>query len=137
MSTPILALLSFALWTLALLFCTVGYYRWSRILTGRGAISSFGPDGAGGPDWYRRALRAHANCIENLPVFGALVFAATASGTQGEGFDLMAACVPVARVGQSLVHVLAPPTNTATSVRFAFFLAQIIAMVGMAVLILR
>jgi uncharacterized MAPEG superfamily protein len=126
-------LLAFALWTLALLFCTVGYYRWSRILTERQAISTFGPDGAGGPDWYRRALRAHANCIENLPVFGAIVLAAAASGFHSAAFDAMALSVPVARVGQSLVHVAAKPTNAATSVRFAFFFVQIVAMVAMTV----
>jgi hypothetical protein len=34
----------------------------------------------------------------------------------------------VARVLQSLVHVSLPQTNTATSIRFAFFLTQIVAM---------
>jgi hypothetical protein len=34
-SIPVLALLAFAVWTLLLLFGSVGVYRWSRILSGR------------------------------------------------------------------------------------------------------
>ena len=33
----------------------------------------------GGPGWYRRCNRAHLNCVENLPVFGAVVLVGAAS----------------------------------------------------------
>ena len=68
-------LLGFATWTLLLLMATVGVYRWSRILTGRVEVRNFRADQVEGEDWYKRAMRAHANCVENLPVFGAIVFA--------------------------------------------------------------
>ncbi len=75
MSVPVWSLLGFAAWTVILLLGTVGVYRWTRILTGRVPIRDFRADQVVGEDWYRRAMRAHANCIENLPVFGAIVFA--------------------------------------------------------------
>ena len=72
MTVPIWALLGFAAWTVLLLLFTVGTYRWSRILTGRVPIREFRADKVEGEEWYRRSMRAHANCIENLPVFGAI-----------------------------------------------------------------
>ena len=70
---PVWMLVGFATWTVLLLLATVGVYRWSRILTGRMPIRSFRADQIEGADWYIRAMRAHANCVENLPVFGAIV----------------------------------------------------------------
>ena len=75
MTIPVWVLLLFAGWTLATLLATVGVYRWSRILTGRAALSEFRADEQHGSDWYRRAMRAHANCVENLPVYAAIVVA--------------------------------------------------------------
>ena len=60
-------LLGFAAWTLLLLSATVGVYRWSRILTGRAGAGAFQADNIQGEEWYKRAMRAHANCMENLP----------------------------------------------------------------------
>ena len=77
MTVPVWMLVGFAAWTVLLLLTTVGAYRWSRILTGRVAIRNFRADQIEGADWYKRAMRAHANCVENLPVFGAIVFALT------------------------------------------------------------
>jgi hypothetical protein len=73
MTVPQWALLGFAVWTLLVLFGTVGVYRWSRILTGRVRISEWQADVPQGSEWYLRAMRAHMNCVENLPVFAAIV----------------------------------------------------------------
>jgi uncharacterized MAPEG superfamily protein len=124
MSVPVWMLLGFATWTALLLLFTVGTYRWSRILTGRTAIRNFPADAAGGDDWYRRATRAHANCIENLPVFGAIVFAIHVAGVAGPLIDALCVAVLCARVVQSLVHVCFVHTNVVASVRFGFFLVQ-------------
>jgi uncharacterized MAPEG superfamily protein len=132
MTTPVWALLAFAVWTLLLLFGTVGVYRWSRILTGRVPIQEFRADRVEGDDWYRRAMRAHANCVENLPVFGAVVFALYASGLHDPAADRLAVAVVAARVAQSLVHVSVEQTGLVVSVRFGFFLVQIVAMLWMA-----
>jgi uncharacterized MAPEG superfamily protein len=86
MTVPQWALLGFAVWTLLVLFGTVGVYRWSRILTGRVRISEWQADRPQGSDWYQRAMRAHMNCVENLPVFAAIVLCATATGADNRWF---------------------------------------------------
>lgn len=131
MTTPVWALLAFAIWTLLLLFSTVGVYRWSRILTGRVPIHEFRADQVEGDDWYRRAMRAHANCVENLPVFGAVVFALHVSGVQSSTANRLAVAVVAARVAQSLVHVALSQTSPVVSLRFALFLAQIVCVLWM------
>ena len=125
MTVPVWALLGFATWTVLLLFATVGVYRWSRILTGRVAIREFRADQIDGADWYRRAMRAHANCVENLPVFGAIVLALYVGGVGGTTVNNVSVAILAARVVQSLVHVCLVQTNTVASVRFAFFFIQV------------
>jgi uncharacterized MAPEG superfamily protein len=124
-AVPIWALLGFAVWTLVLLLFTVGVYRWTRILTGRVPISEFRADRVEGDDFYKRAMRAHANCVENLPVFGAIVLALQASGTSGALVDGICLAILGARVVQSLIHVSFVQSNTVVPVRFAFFTVQI------------
>jgi len=128
-------LLGFAMWTALLLLFTIGAYRWSRIFSGRVPIRNFPADAAGGEEWYRRATRAHANCIENLPVFGAVVFALHAGNVTGALVDALAVIVLVTRICQSLVHVSFTHTNTVASVRFGFFFAQFVCFLWLAGLI--
>ena len=129
MTTPIWTLLAFAMWTLLLLLVTVGLYRWSRILTGTVAIKNFPADASGGDDWYKRATRAHANCIENLPVFGAVVFGLSASDLASPLIDALSIAVVLARIAQSTVHVCFVHTNTIASLRFTFYFVQFICFV--------
>jgi uncharacterized MAPEG superfamily protein len=129
MTVPVSMLLGFAMWTLLLLLLTVGIYRWSRIFSGRVQIRDFPADAAGGEEWYRRATRAHANCIENLPVFGAIVFGLYVGNVTGTLVDALATTVLIARIFQSLVHVCFVHTNTVASVRFAFFFVQFVCFV--------
>ena len=126
MTVPLWALLGFAAWTVLLLLGTVGIYRWSRILTGRVPIKDFRADRVEGDDFYRRAMRAHSNCVENLPVFGAIVVALHASGVDSAVANLVSSAILAARVAQSLVHVSFEQTNAVVSVRFTFFLVQIV-----------
>lgn len=135
MSTPIWMLLAFAAWTVLLLLSTIGVYRWSRILTGRTPIRGFRADQVEGADWYRRSMRAHANCIENLPVFGSIVFALYASQMNGATVNSLSIAVVVARVMQSLVHICLPQNNTAAALRFAFFFVQIVCFVSLIAMI--
>ena len=81
------------MWTLLLLLLTVGIYRWSRIFAGSVPIKDFPADASGGAAWYQRATRAHANCIENLPVFGAIVFGLYAANATGALVDALAVTV--------------------------------------------
>ncbi len=132
MTVPQWALLGFAVWTLLVLFGTVGVYRWSRILTGRVRISEWQADAPQGSDWYQRAMRAHMNCVENLPVFAAIVLCATAAGADSRLLDLLAGAILVARIGQTTVHLALTPSDLAASVRLAFFFVQAVCMLAMA-----
>lgn len=132
MTVPQWALLGFAVWTLLVLFGTVGVYRWSRILTGRVRISEWQADQPQGSDWYQRAMRAHMNCVENLPVLAAIVLCATAAGADSRLLDWLAGAILVARVCQTTVHLALAPTDAAAAVRFVFFFVQAICMLAMA-----
>ena len=126
MTIPVWMLLGFATWTALLLLFTIGIYRWTRIFSGTVPIRDFPADASGGAEWYRRATRAHANCIENLPVFGAIVFALYVGNVGGALVDALSVAVRAARIVQSTVHVCFVHTNTIASVRFGFFFVQFI-----------
>lgn len=131
MSIPVAALLAFALWTITLLALTIGIVRWGMIFSGKAELKSFPGDEAHGSPFYRRATRAHANCIENLPVFGAIVVAIEASGLSSPTLDALAIAVVVARVGQTTAH-LSSGSNLAIGIRFSFLLVQLTAFFWMA-----
>ena len=132
MTMPMWTLLGFATWTLLLLMATVGVYRWANILLRRAPIASFRSDQLEGDDWYRRGTRAHANCVENLPVFGAIVLVISALGVTGPVVSWLCATVLIARVCQSLVHVCRPQTGAVVAVRF-FFSVQLICFLALIV----
>ena len=136
MILPAWMLVGFAAWTVLLLLATVGVYRWSRILTGRVAIREFRADQIEGADWYKRAMRAHANCVENLPVFGAIVFGLYVGNVGSALVNALAVAVLVARIMQSLVHVCFVQTDIVTSVRFGFFFVQIVSFLWLTVILL-
>jgi uncharacterized MAPEG superfamily protein len=135
MNVPVLVLLGFAAWTLLILFGSIGVYRWSRILTGRASIAEWRADLPQGGDWYKRAMRAHMNCVENLPLYTAIVVALIATGVKSATIDMLAIAILAARVGQTLVHVGLPPTNAAASLRFALFFIQAACMIAIGALI--
>src|SRR5262245_58567389 len=115
MTVPLWALLGFAAWTVLLLLGTVGVYRWSLVPTGRTEIREWRSDRVEGDDFYKRAMRAHANCVENLPVFGAIVLALYASHVESVVADAVSVAILAARVAQSLVHVSFEQTNAMAS----------------------
>lgn len=126
LSIPIWMLLGFAVWTHLLLSFTVGVYRWGHVFFGTAGVGDFKADDVQGADWYRRSMRAHANCVENLPVFGAVVFALHAANAGGPLVDGVAITVLVARLCQSVVHVSVEQSNRVVAVRFTFFLTQLV-----------
>lgn len=135
MSVPVWVLLGFAAWTYLTLFTTVGWYRWSRILTRQAQLNEFRADVIDGDDWYRRAMRAHTNCLENLPVYGAVVVAMLAAGVQGRSLDVLAVILLAARICQTITHIAFEPTNRMVGVRFSFFLTQAICVTSMGVIV--
>ena len=121
MTIPQWTLLGFAAWTLALLMATVGVYRWGNILFARAADRVLSQRSLEGAGWYQRGTRAHANCIENLPVFGAIVYVITAIGLQGPMVDALCIAILAARICQSTVHVSHVQTDAFVAVRFSFY----------------
>ena len=137
MTMPIWMLLGFAAWTILLLSATIGVYRWGLIFAGRATVNGFSADQPEGADWYKRSMRAHANCVENLPVFAAIVLALQVSGAGGPVADLASIGVLAGRVMQSLVHVCLPQTSSVVAVRFSFLLVQLVCFFGLIVIVVR
>lgn len=137
MALSLWMLLAFAGWTLIVLLAGIGVRRWSLILTGRAALTDFPADTPHGTTAYRRAVRAHANCVENLPVFAVMVLIPTVTGLKVPYLDVLAVVTMGGRIAQSLVHLLLPETNATVGWRFTFFLVQVLAMIAMGVMIVR
>jgi uncharacterized MAPEG superfamily protein len=122
--TPSLySLLGFVVWTLLVVMAGIGPPRISAVLARRAPPKSFVADVPHGSERYRRTMRAHANCIENLPIFASLVLIAHTIALESALFTALAVAVLPARVAQSAVHV-ASGSNRAVMVRFSFFSIQ-------------
>jgi uncharacterized MAPEG superfamily protein len=117
------------------LMCS-GIYRWSLILTGRASISEWRADMLQGSPWYQRAMRAHMNCIENLPVYTAITVVLVGTGITSDLIDMLCVTLLVARVCQTLVHIGPAQTNTVVAIRFTFFAVQAIAMISIGIAII-
>ena len=134
---PVYSLLAFAAWTLSILVFTVGVYRWSQIIFRGHRVGGFSAEGLEGSPFYKRAMRAHANALETLPVFGATVLAAQLLAIRTPWMDIFAVAVLVARVVHSLIHLGTVQTDRVVAVRFMFLSFQLVALVGMMVIIVR
>jgi uncharacterized MAPEG superfamily protein len=135
MSIPMWSLIAFAGWTLFILLAGIGVSRWSKILTGRKQLTDFPADQPHGSVAYRRILRAHLNCVENLPVYAVIVLGLELGQVGYPLIDRLAIIVMGARILQSLTHMLFTETNLTVLIRFLFFIAQIICMIAMLVLL--
>lgn len=118
------ALLGFTGWTL-LLVTAVFLYRGIRFLGGT-PINAWprGAKPADDPGVIKRMEDAHANCVENLPLFAVIVLAAAALGKL-DAIAALAPCVLYARVVQSLVH-LSGTGRLQVLVRASFWAAQVV-----------
>lgn len=122
MHTSDLALVAYASWTLALVFA-IACLRASLTLTGKRAANGFSVTGDDVSPFSGRLCRAHANCVENLPVFAAVVVAARLSG-HAAAVDPIAPWIVAARVAQSSVHLVSTSPRAVT-IRFVFFALQL------------
>lgn len=133
--SAIQALLGFAAWTL-LLVLGVFLYRGLRFL--QGTPINHWPRGnkpADDAPIVKRLEDAHANCLENLPVFATIVLASAAMQKM-ELVTYLAPWVLYARIGQSLVH-LSGTGKAQVFVRASFWAVQLVLMAWMAVHLLR
>ena len=122
MSTSALVLALFISWTLLLLVLMESVRTW-LVLTGNALSNSFTPDNANQSLFMQRLARAHANCVENLPVIGGLLLLAIASDLTAIT-DTLAPWMLLARVIQSSIH-LASLSVLAVNARFTAFAMQI------------
>jgi uncharacterized MAPEG superfamily protein len=120
-SSSTIALTGFITWTL-LLLVLMEVIRTQLVLRGKVPANGFTPDNAGLSPFMQRLARAHANCIESLPVFGGLLLVAIATDRTAVT-DPLAYLLLGARLFQSLVH-LASTRVAAVTVRFSAFAMQ-------------
>lgn len=137
MSIPVWGLLAFAVWSMLVLILTVGIYRWGLIFAGRVQAKQFRADQIEGSDRYRRAMRAHLNCLENLPIYGAIVLVIVVSGAKSSMLDGLALTLIGARIAQTLIHVSWEQTNLLAYLRFGFFFVQLVCMFWMTALVVQ
>lgn len=122
MLTPTaLALTALIAWALALLLLMEAL-RAKLVLGGEVAANGFVPDNANLSPFMQRLARAHANCLEGLPIFGGLMLVALVTGRSAVT-DPLAWVMLGARLLQSCIH-LASTSATAVTLRFAAFAVQ-------------
>jgi len=132
--TAIQALMGFTAWTLALVIL-VFLYRGVRFLGGT-PINHW-PRKAKPTDdatIIGRLEDAHANCLENLPVFAVIVLVAAAQGKLG-AIDALAPWVFYARIGQTAAHLSGLGAGNVL-VRASFWAVQLVLFVWMMVRLL-
>jgi uncharacterized MAPEG superfamily protein len=122
MSNTAYALIGFVSWALLLLI-VMEAIRTGLVVTGKVAANAFTPDNAKLSPFMQRLARAHANCIEGLPIFGGLLAIAIMT-SRSAVTDPLAFWLLGARIVQSTIHLVST-SPTAVSLRFAAFAVQI------------
>lgn len=122
MNASAIALLGLVGWTLLLLILMEAL-RTRYVVTKAIAANEFRPDNSNLSPFMQRLARAHANCIETLPIFGILLITALITNRAGVTNPL-APWLLAARVVQSCVH-LTSLSVPAVNARFLAFAVQI------------
>ena len=121
MTATLTALTGFIAWTLFLLVL-MELIRSQMVMTKSIQANEFRPDNANLSPFMQRLARAHANCLEGLPIFGGLMLIAVLAG-QSAVTDPLAYTLLGARVLQSVLH-LSSLSVQAVTLRFAAFAVQ-------------
>ena len=116
-----IALAGFITWALFLLVLMEAVRSW-LVLTKKVPANGFSPDNASLSPFMQRLARAHANCIEGLPIFGGLLILAIATNRTAIT-DSLAYWLLAARVLQSLIHLVST-SAVAVTARFGAFSVQ-------------
>ena len=122
MTVSALVLALFISWTL-LLLVVMEILRARLVLTGRARSNEFNPENSNLSPFMQRLARAHANCLEGLPIFGGLLVVALVTG-RTEVTDGLAPWLLAARLVQSGIHI-GSISVVAVNARFAAFAVQI------------
>ena len=123
MSPSLLALLGFIAWTL-LLLVLMEVLRTRLVVAGRVPANGFDPGNARLSPFMQRLARAHANCLEGLPIFGGLLLLAVVAGPPAVT-DPLALVLLAARLVQSVIHLISTSPR-AVSLRFTAFAVQML-----------
>jgi len=115
-------LIGLAAWTLFLLILMEAL-RFRLILTQAVVANAFQPDNSNLSPFMQRLARAHANCVEHVPVFAILLITALLTNRAGVT-DPLAPRLLAARLVQSCIH-LASLSVPAVWARFIAFAIQI------------
>ncbi|MFR0690041.1 MAPEG family protein [Pseudomonas sp. NY15435] len=127
LSPSAFALLGLVAWTVLLVLLLVNQ-RGLLVMSGRMKVNVFAADGSNTPGAFgQRLVRAHANCVENVPLFCAVLLYAMVT-QQTVITDPLAPTLLVARIVQSVVHLLST-SALAVWVRFAAFFVQLIILI--------
>ncbi|MCW8846610.1 MAG: MAPEG family protein [Gammaproteobacteria bacterium] len=121
MNPTLFALTGFVTWAL-LLLVLMEAIRTKLVMTGAVPANGFSPDNSNLSPFMQRLARAHANCVEGLPIFGGLMLIAVIAG-KSSVTDSLALVFLGARVLQSIIH-LASLSATAVTLRFTAFAVQ-------------
>ncbi|MCC2616810.1 MAPEG family protein [Aestuariibacter halophilus] len=122
-SATVIALLGFIAWTLVLLVA-MEVIRSKLVMTKAVAANQFNPSNTNLSPFMQRLARAHANCIEGLPLFGGLMVVAILTDNTAIT-DPLAWIFLAARIAQSLLH-LSSLSVTAVTLRFSAFAVQVV-----------
>lgn len=115
------AMAGFISWALFLLVL-METIRSKLVLSGEVPANGFSPDNANLSLFMQRLSRAHANCIEGLPIFGGLLILAIATNRTAIT-DSLAYCLLASRIIQSTIHMISTSPFAVTA-RFTFFAVQ-------------
>jgi uncharacterized MAPEG superfamily protein len=121
MNPTLTALVGFIAWSLFLLVLMEAI-RSKLVLTKAVAANGFTPDNSNLSPFMQRLARAHANCVESLPVFGGLMLVAVLAG-KSSITDPLAYAFLGARILQSVIH-LSSLSALAVTLRFSAFAVQ-------------
>ncbi|MDP2369700.1 MAPEG family protein [Rhodoferax sp.] len=121
MTPTLTALTGFVAWTLFLLVL-MELIRSKLVMTKAIQANEFRPDNANLSPFMQRLARAHANCLEGLPIFGGLMLIAVLAGKSAVT-DPLAYTLLGARILQSVLH-LTSLSVTAVTLRFVAFAVQ-------------
>lgn len=122
MNSTITALTGFIAWSLFLLVL-MEVIRSKLVVTKIVPANGFKPDNSNLSPFMQRLARAHANCIEGLPIFGGLMLIAVVAGKTSIT-DPLAYLLLSARMAQSIIH-LSSLSALAVSLRFSAFAVQL------------
>ena len=123
MSATAFALTGFISWALGLLI-VMEVIRTYLVISGKVAANGFTPDNAALSPFMQRLARAHANCIEGLPIFGGLLGVAILI-SKTDVTDPLASTLLGARIVQSIIHLVST-SQVAVSLRFTAFAVQMV-----------